>query len=160
MNKCILIGNLTKDPELRTTTSTGTSICSFTIAVSRRFVSAQGEREADFIPIVVWRNLAENCAKYLRKGSQVAVCGSIQTRTYDANDGTRRYVTEVVADEVKFLNRIAGRDGSTGAPQQGGGYAASPQQGVYQAPAAPAPRQGGGFRDTSDMQEIDEDLPF
>ncbi|MDI9505052.1 MAG: single-stranded DNA-binding protein [Clostridiales bacterium] len=102
MNKAILIGNLTRDPELRTTQS-GISVCTFTLAVNRRFANQQGIREADFIPIVTWRQQAELCSRYLSKGSKVAVAGMIQTRTYDAQDGTRRYVTEVVADEVEFL---------------------------------------------------------
>lgn len=103
MNKVFLIGNLTKDPELTNTTS-GLSVCKFTLAVSRRYVANDGSREADFLPIVVWRNQAENCAKYLRKGSKAAIIGSIQTRSYDAQDGTKRYVTEIIADEVQFLN--------------------------------------------------------
>ena len=110
MNRVMLIGNLTRDPELRATGS-GLAVCSFTLAVQRRFASRDSQtREADFIPIVVWRAQAENCAKYLRKGSQAAVCGSIQTRTYDAQDGSKRYVTEVVADEVQFLGRPGGGD--------------------------------------------------
>ena len=107
MNKCFIIGNLTRDPELKTTTS-GKSVCNFTVAVSRRFSGPNGEREADFIPVVVWGKPAENCAKYLRKGSQCATAGSIQVRNYEANDGSRRYVTEVVADEVQFLSRTSG----------------------------------------------------
>ena len=87
MNKVILIGNLTKDPELSTTTS-GISVCRFTVAVSRRFTNSEGERETDFINIVVWRNLADNCHKFLRKGSKAAVIGNIQTRSYDAQAGT------------------------------------------------------------------------
>ena len=111
MNKCILIGNLTKDPDLTTTTS-GISVCRFTLAVSRRFQNAEGERETDFINIVVWRNLADNCHKYLRKGSKCAVVGNIQTRSYDATDGTKRYVTEVVAEEVEFVgSRASGTEG-------------------------------------------------
>lgn len=103
MNKAILIGNLTKDPEARATSS-GVSVCSFTVAVTRRFANQAGEREADFIPVVAWRGLADNCIRHLHKGSKVAVCGTIQTRSYDAQDGTRRYVTEIVADEVQFLD--------------------------------------------------------
>ena len=103
MNKVILIGNLTKDPELSTTNS-GINYCRFTVAVQRRFNNAQGEREADFIPVVVWRTQAENCHKYLKKGSKAGVVGSVQTRSYDAQDGTKRYVTEVLADEVEFLS--------------------------------------------------------
>ena len=102
MNKVILIGNLTRDPELTTTTS-GISICRFSLAVSRRFTNSEGERETDFINVVVWRNLADNCHKFLRKGSKAAVVGNIQTRSYDAQDGTKRYVTEVVAEEVEFV---------------------------------------------------------
>ena len=103
MNKVILIGNLTKDPEL-TTTNNGISLCKFTIAVPRRFAGVDGEREADFLPVIVWRGQADNCYKYLKKGSKAAVCGSIQTRSYDGSDGTRRYITEIVADEVEFLS--------------------------------------------------------
>ena len=102
MNKVILIGNLTKDPELSTTNS-GINYCRFTLAVPKRFVSG-GEREAEFINIVVWRTQADNCHKYLKKGSKAGVVGSLQTRSYDAQDGTKRYVTEVIADEVEFLS--------------------------------------------------------
>ena len=107
MNKCILIGNLTKDPEL-TTTNSGISVCRFTLAVSRRFANSEGEREADFLDIVVWRALAENCHKSLRKGSKAAVVGTIQKRSYDATDGTKRYVTEIVAEEVEFVGARVG----------------------------------------------------
>lgn len=108
MNKVILIGRLTKDPELRTIAS-GNATTSFTIAVNRNFTNQNGEREADFINCVAWRKQAENVAKYCTKGSQVAVEGRIQTRSYDAQDGTKRYVTEVVADNVTFLgSRVSG----------------------------------------------------
>ena len=103
MNKVILVGNLTKDPEL-ITTNTGVSMCRFTVAVQRRFASSDGNRETDFIPVVVWRAQAENCYKYLKKGSRAGVVGSIQTRNYEGQDGQKRYVTEVVADEVEFLS--------------------------------------------------------
>lgn len=103
MNRIVVIGNLTKEPEARATTS-GISVCGFTVAVQRRFTGKSGEREADFIPVVAWRGLADTCIKYLQKGSKVAVSGSIQTRSYEAQDGTRRYVTEIVADEVQFLS--------------------------------------------------------
>ncbi len=102
MNKVILVGNLTKDPEL-VTTNNGISLCRFTLAVQRRFTSGDGEREADFIPIIVWRAQADNCYKYLKKGSKAGVVGTLQTRQYDGNDGTRKYATEVVAEEVEFL---------------------------------------------------------
>ncbi len=110
MNKVILVGNLTKDPEL-VTTNNGISLCRFTLAVQRRFTTSDGEREADFINIVVWRAQADNCYKYLKKGSKAGVVGTLQTRAYDGNDGTRKYATEVVAEEVEFL---ASRGASAG----------------------------------------------
>lgn len=112
MNRAVIIGNLTRDPELRTTRETGLSVCSFTVAVSRRMANQSGERPADFIPVVAWRGTAENCAKYLQKGSQVAVAGAIQTRNYEDDMGARRYVTEIIADEVKFIGRIREAQGS------------------------------------------------
>ncbi len=105
MNKAFLIGNLTKDPELRTT-STGLSVCSFSIAVNRKFVNQQGVREADFFNIVSWRGTAENCAKYLTKGKKVSIIGTIQNRSYDAQDGTKRYITEIIAEGVEFLSPL------------------------------------------------------
>lgn len=103
MNKVFLIGNLTKDVEL-TTTNSGLSVAKFTIACQRKYENAEGEREADFIPIVVWRGQADNCSKYLKKGSKCCVVGSIQTRSYENDECERRYVTEVVANEVEFLS--------------------------------------------------------
>lgn len=102
MNKVILIGNLSKDPELSTTTS-GISVCKFDIAVQRRF-ETNGERETDFFKIIAWRGLADNCSKFLSKGKKAAVVGSIQNRSYDDKYGVKRYVTEIVADEVEFLS--------------------------------------------------------
>ncbi len=102
MNKVILIGRLARDPELRTTSS-GIASLNFSLAVARNFTNQNGEREADFINCVAWRKQAENMAKYCQKGSQVAVEGRITTRSYDAQDGTKRYVTEVVCDNVTFL---------------------------------------------------------
>jgi len=101
----ILIGNLTRDPELRYTPD-GTPVASFTIAVNRAFTTRQGEREADFIPIVVWRKRAETCSEYLAKGSQVAVEGRLQIRNYEDKDGVKRRVAEVVAWSVQFLQRL------------------------------------------------------
>ncbi|WP_102411376.1 single-stranded DNA-binding protein [Beduinella massiliensis] len=119
MNKVILIGNLTRDPEMRTTQS-GTSVCSFSIAVNRRFRNQQtGQQETDFINIVAWKQLADLCVNYLEKGRKVAVCGSIQTRTYQVKDGSKRAAFEVVADEVEFLtpkNQQARAPGGTGIP--------------------------------------------
>ena len=103
MNNVSLVGRLTKDPELRTIAN-GSVTTTVTVAINRTFANASGEREADFISVVVWNKQAENLAKYCFKGSQVGVTGRIQTRTYDAQDGTKRYVTEVVADNVSFLS--------------------------------------------------------
>ncbi|MBR1983531.1 MAG: single-stranded DNA-binding protein [Clostridia bacterium] len=102
MNKVILVGNLTRDPEL-TETSTGIAVCRFAIAVSRDYANAEGTRETDFFNITVWRGRAENCGKYLKKGNKVAIVGSLQTRSYEDKDGIKRNVTDVVASEVEFL---------------------------------------------------------
>lgn len=104
MNKVVLIGNLASDLESRTTSS-GIAHCTFRLAVQRKFANANGVREADFLPVVCWRQTAELCKKYLLKGSKVAIEGSIQTRSYDAQDGTKRYVTEIIAESVEFLTR-------------------------------------------------------
>jgi single-strand DNA-binding protein len=104
MNRVILIGRLTRDPDMRYLPN-GTAVTSFTLAVDRPFTNGNGEREADFINIVTWRQLAEVCANYLRKGRLCAVEGRIQVRHYDNNEGRRVYVTEVVADNVRFLER-------------------------------------------------------
>ena len=114
MNKVLLIGNLTKDPELSTTTN-GVSLCKFTLAVPRKYTSSNGEREADFLPIVVWRAQADNCYKYLKKGSKASVTGTIQTRVYDTPEGNRRYMTEIVAEEVEFISTKQG-EGEDGEP--------------------------------------------
>lgn len=103
MNKVILIGRLTKDPEF-TTTGSGINVCRFALAVERKFTNADGEKEVDFLNIVAWRGLADNCNKYLRKGNKCGVVGSIQTRSYDANDGTKKYLTEIIAEEIEFLS--------------------------------------------------------
>lgn len=132
MNHVILIGNLTKDPELRTTQS-GISNCTMTLAVNRRR-NKGGVQEADFIAVVAWRQLAELCSRYLSKGRKCAVSGSIQTRSYDAQDGSKRYVTEVIADNVEFLD--------------------SRQEGAHT--GAQPPRQPQG-----EFTEVDDDeLPF
>lgn len=102
MNKVILIGRLTKDPELRKT-PTDVSVVQFTIAVNRAFQQQNGERQADFINCVAWRAQAENLAKYIKKGGQIAVEGSIQTRSYDDQNGVRRFITEVICSQITFL---------------------------------------------------------
>ena len=142
MNKAILIGNLTKDPEVRTTPS-GVSVCSFTVAINRRFKNQNGEQATDYIPVICWRKTAELCGQYLAKGRKVSVIGEIQTRSYDAKDGTKRYVTEVVADEVEFLSPRG----------ESGGF-----ERRYTAPQAEAGRsvqESDGFADIED-----DELPF
>ena len=145
MNKAILIGNLANDPETRTTQS-GITQCTFRLAVHRRFANQQGVREADFLPIVCWRHTAELCSRYLSKGRRVAVEGSIQTRSYDAQDGSKRYVTEIIADNVEFLSS---RD-------------EAPRSGNYAAPSAPAPAAPAKPAvGKDDFTEVDDDeLPF
>lgn len=136
MNKVIEIGNLTRDPEYSTTPN-GTAVCKMSIAVNRNFTNANGEREADYFNVVAWRTLADNCAKYLEKGKKIAVVGSLQTRSYESN-GEKKYVTEIMADEIEFLT-----------PTDNG--AKKPQE-----PSAPPKR-----RSIADMQLVDnDDLPF
>lgn len=102
MNKIFLIGRLTNNPEIRYT-SNNVPCCTFTLAVNRDYTNQEGQREADFINIQVWKNLAENCSKYLTKGSLIGLLGRIQTRSYDNEKGEKRYVTEVVADKITFF---------------------------------------------------------
>lgn len=135
MNKVYLIGNLTRDPELSTTTS-GISVCRLSIAVQRRFNNAEGTRDVDFFNVTAWRGTADNCAKFLKKGNKIAVSGSIQTRTYDKNDGTKGFSVDIIADEVEFLQ--SRNDNSEG--------------GATVAPQASAP--------VNDLQPVDDDLPF
>ncbi len=101
INKVVLIGRLTKDPQIKFTPGTGTAVCNFTMAVNRRF-KKEGQPDADFIPIVVWGKQAESTANYMKKGSQLSVAGRIETRSYDGKSG-KVFITEVVADEVSFL---------------------------------------------------------
>lgn len=110
MNNVVLIGRLTRDPELRYIPNSGTPVANFSLAVDKQLskekkqeFEVRGEPTADFINIVVWNKPAENCANYLSKGLKVAIQGRLQSRSYEANDGTRRYVTEVVAERVEFL---------------------------------------------------------
>ena len=107
MNKVYLIGNLTRDPEV-SETSSGVAYCRFSIAVNRNFTNADGNREADFFNIIVWRAQAENCGKFLKKGSKIAVVGSLQNRSYEDKDGVKRTVTDIVASEVEFLTTNRG----------------------------------------------------
>ena len=150
MNKVYLIGNLTRDPEMRST-STGIAVCNFSIAVNRRFKNAQtGQQETDFFNIVAWRQLAELCGRYLAKGRKVAVFGSIQTRTYEAQDGSKRSAFDIVADEVEFLT--AANAPSASSSDYHAAVSPAPMQ-RQQAPAyAPA--------DSGFTQVDDDELPF
>jgi single-strand DNA-binding protein len=159
MNKVIMIGNLTRDPEL-TQTGSGIPMCRLNIAVNRPFANSEGVREADFFTVVVWRNLAETCERYLRKGNKVGVFGSLQTRTIENPDGTRKYFTDIAADDIEFLSPR--NDGGDRPPRDDGGYAPQPPReprrerddGGYQPrrPAAPSIK--------SDAPVGDDDLPF
>ena len=146
-NKVILVGNMTADPELKQTTS-GTSVCSFSIAVNRRFTKAdQGQQTVDFINIVAWRQQAEFVSRYFKKGNPILVCGQLQTRTWNDNQGQKRYATEVIADEVTFV----GPASANGAPVQGSTY-------TPEAYATPSFNSASG----ASFEEIpgDESLPF
>ena len=112
LNRIVVIVRLTRDPELRST-SNGVAVATFTVAVDRNFSNNRGEKETDFIPVVVWRGLAETCGRYLSKGRLVAVEGRLQIRTYEANDGGKRTVAEIVADNVQFLSPKDGGSGSS-----------------------------------------------
>ena len=103
MNKVILIGRLTKDVELRYTQTNNTAVASFSLAVNRKFVKPGEERQADFFNIIAWNKLAENISKYLFKGNQVAISGRLETRSWDDQNGQKHYVTEVIAEEVDFI---------------------------------------------------------
>ncbi len=140
MNKLTIIGNLTKDPELRTTSS-GIAVCSFTVAVNRR-KKAEGQPEADFFRVSAWRQLGDNCQRYLAKGRKVAVVGAVSVNTYQASDGSTRAQLEITADDVEFLSSRN---------EEGGAY-----------PAAPASKpKSEAAPDLAGYEEVeDEDLPF
>lgn len=151
MNKVFLIGNLTRDPEMRSTQS-GVAVCNFTIAVNRRFRNAQtGQQETDFLNVIAWRQLAELCNKYLAKGRKVAVTGSIQTRTYVVKDGSKRTAWDIVADEVEFLSQNQ-QSSTQSAP---GAYTTSTSKDSGTAYAPQPHNDFGGY-----TQVDDEELPF
>ena len=146
-NKVILIGNMTADPELKQTTA-GLSVCTFSIAVNRRFAKAdQGQQTVDFINIVAWRQTAEFVSRYFKKGNPILVCGQLQTRTWTDNQGQKRYATEVIADEVTFVGPAT----TGGAPMGGGSY-------TPDAYATPSFNSASG----ASFEEIpgDDSLPF
>lgn len=162
INRVVLVGRLTRDPELRYTPN-GVAVTSFTLAVNRTFTNQQGEREADFINCIVWRKQAENVANYLRKGSLAGVEGRIQTRSYDNNEGRRVYVTEVVCDSVQFLeprnaspNQPYGQGNHPfyGNDQGGGGFGEQTNRNQTNFNEDPF---GGG---SEPIDISDDDLPF
>lgn len=161
MNKVILIGRLARDPEMRTTGG-GTAVTRFTLAVSRNFTNQNGEREADFISCVAWRRQAENIAKYCTKGSQVAVEGRIQTGSYDGQDGTKRYTTDIVADNVTFLGSRTNSDNTNYQPNDNFGGEAPTFQDNYATSNAPTADIGEDpFKDFGEEIALsDDDLPF
>ena len=161
LNSVCLVGRLTSDPELRYTPS-NQAVATFTLAVNRNFKNQAGEREADFINCVIWRQQAENLANWAKKGALIGVTGRIQTRSYDNQQGQRVYVTEVVAESFQLLESRSSREG------QGGGYSASNSSGgnhnsSYQAPAQSIPnfaREESSFGASNPMDISDDDLPF
>jgi single-strand DNA-binding protein len=164
LNRVILIGRLTKDPELRYTPA-GVAVTQFTLAVDRQFSGSKEEREADFIPIVTWRQLAETCANYLRKGRLAAVEGRIQVRNYENNEGRRVYVTEVIADNVRFLESANREGGGQGRDESSGGNSSSSGSGYGGGNRSSGSRNSGNnsdpFADDGKPIDIsDDDLPF
>ena len=149
INRVVLMGRLVSDPELKTTQN-GTNVTTFRIAVDRNYVKAGEERQADFFDIVAWRYTADFVCKHFRKGSLIAIDGQLQSRTYQAKDGTSRYVLEVVADNVSF----------TGERRDSSSYSQSYSQPAAPVPTQPEPSYQSGT--PSDFQEMpfDDDLPF
>ena len=145
MNKIFLIGNLTRDPELSQTPS-GITMCRFSLAVSRRFANADGERETDFFNVVAWRGLAENCGRFLKKGNKACVVGSLQIRSFDGQDGQRRTSVEVSADDVEFLT-----------PKNAGGDSGSYDD--FRSEPKAQPRKAKSIADLEPVED-DGDLPF
>ncbi|HAC1586235.1 TPA_asm: single-stranded DNA-binding protein [Listeria monocytogenes] len=159
MNRVILVGRLTKDPDLRYTPA-GAAVATFTLAVNRTFTNQQGEREADFINCVVWRKPAENVANFLKKGSMAGVDGRVQTRNYEGNDGKRVYVTEIVAESVQFLEpKLNAVEGSTPNNNQNeANYSNNNKNDSYRASSS---QNSDSFANEGKPIDIsDDDLPF
>ncbi|QDA75668.1 single-stranded DNA-binding protein [Listeria seeligeri] len=159
MNRVVLVGRLTKDPELRYTPA-GVAVATFTLAVNRPFKNGQGEQEADFIQCVVWRKPAENVANFLKKGSLAGVDGRVQTRNYEGNDGKRVYVTEIVAESVQFLEpKQNAVEGSTPNNNQNeANYSNNNKNGSYRASSS---QNSDSFANEGKPIDIsDDDLPF
>jgi single-strand DNA-binding protein len=155
MNKVVLVGRLTKDPELKRTNS-DIAVVQFTIAVNRTYQNKAGEKQADFIGCVAWRAQAENLAKYMRKGSLIGIDGQIQTRNYDDQNGVRRYITEVICDNIHFLESKSSKGEGFGGfsdvnSYEVPDYSSKPQQ----------EKQRNPFEDIKSEFDIsNDDLPF
>ncbi|EHL2674988.1 single-stranded DNA-binding protein [Listeria monocytogenes] len=159
MNRVVLVGRLTKDPDLRYTPA-GVAVATFTLAVNRPFKNGQGEQEADFIQCVVWRKPAENVANFLKKGSLTGVDGRVQTRNYEGDDGKRVYVTEIVAESVQFLEpKQNAVEGSTPNNNQNeANYSNNNKNGSYRASSS---QNSDSFANEGKPIDIsDDDLPF
>ena len=162
MNRVVLVGRLTKDPELRRTNA-DIPVVQFTLAVDRQFTNQSGDRQADFISCVVWRQPAENLAKYMHKGSQIGVDGRLQVRTYEDAGGVKRYVTEVICDQIQFLEKIGNRDGgyndvnSYDIPSQ----SPRPLSNDHYSSVSSKDDDSDPFKNINEISSIsDDDLPF
>ena len=169
LNAVCLVGRLTRDPELKYTAS-NIAVATFSLAVNRNFKDANGEREADFINCVIWRQQAENLANWAKKGALIGITGRIQTRSYENQQGQRVYVTEVVAENFQMLESRAAREGSNANQGNTSGAFGNGYAGPYgqQAPQQQAPQQqnqgfaqgGSPFGNANPMDISDDDLPF
>ena len=157
VNKCILVGNLGKDPEIRYTPS-GAAVATFSLATTSPFQDREGNKQTEWHNIVAWRKLAEICGEYLHKGKQVYIEGRIQTRSYDDRDGNKRYTTEIIAERMQMLGSREDQDRGHcgGQPQGGGNIGGQPQQQKKHGGAAP--QQGGGFSEPA--FNPDDEIPF
>lgn len=160
MNKIILLGRLVKDPEVKYT-QTGKVVAQFTLAVNRPYADKDGNKEADFIPVVAWGKTAEICGNYLAKGQRAIIEGRLQIRSYNASDGSKRYVTEVIAEGMEFVEK-KGQQSEAQAPQSQYQPSQPPPQQSYQAPQQnyQAPQQGSAFEDMGTQIPFDETIPF
>lgn len=160
INNVVLVGRMTRDAELRYTPS-NQAVATFTLAVNRTFKNQAGEREADFINVVIWRQQAENLANWAKKGALIGITGRIQTRNYENQQGQRVYVTEVVADNFQLLESRTAREGQGGSYGANTGFSGNEYGSAPQAPATPNfGRDESPFGATSPMDISDDDLPF
>lgn len=167
INNVVLVGRMTRDAELRYTPS-NQAVATFTLAVNRNFKNQNGEREADFINCVIWRQQAENLANWAKKGTLIAVTGRIQTRNYENQQGQRVYVTEIVADSFQILESRATREGQSGGSYNGGfnnnsSFGESSNGGFSSQPSQQTPsfgRDESPFGNSNPMDISDDDLPF